>query len=160
MNVRTVLRGLNVSQSYKHDVVGRTDWRAIFRAPCTFIRHGGGGSPGPLVSGQPTGQYHRLALLPRDSEMKMEIGGMGAARESDITAKAIVRLKKRIRGVFSLVRMLWVGLRTVTETETNLVVCEGRRSLLCRFYIYVCVCTMIELALEPRSQMSKNGSRG
>ena len=90
----------------------------------------------------------------------MEIGGMGAARESDITAKAIVRLKKRIRGVFSLVRMLWVGLRTVTETETNLVVCEGRRSLLCRFYIYVCVCTMIELALEPRTQMMKNGSRG
>ena len=30
----------------------------------------------------------------------MEIGGMGAARESDITAKAIATLKRRMRGVF------------------------------------------------------------
>ena len=32
VNVRRVLRGPNVSQSYKHDVDGRTDWRALFRA--------------------------------------------------------------------------------------------------------------------------------
>ena len=86
----------------------------------------------------------------------MEIGGKGAARESDITAKAIARLKRRMRGVFSLVRLWWVGLRTATETETGLVVCEGIRSLLCHLYIYVCEWIMIELALEPRSQMSEN----
>ena len=70
----------------------------------------------------------------------MEIGGKGAARESDITAKAIARLKKRIRGVFSLARLLWVGLRTVTETETGLVVCEGDTiSPLSLIYLRVCM---------------------
>lgn len=62
----------------------------------------------------------------------MEMGRIGAARESDITAKAIARPKKRMRRVFSLVRLLRVVLCTVTETETGLVVCEGYdRSLLC-----------------------------
>ena len=59
---------------------------------------------------------------------------MGAARESVITAKAIARLRKRMRGVFWSVR-LWVGLHTVTETETGMVVYEGLRSLLCYSYI-------------------------
>ena len=44
-----------------------------------------------------------LAPLPRGSGL-MEMGRMGAARESDITAKAIARLKRRMRRVFSLVR--------------------------------------------------------
>ena len=71
-------------------MVGRTDWRAL---SCTRAHYSSRLQPThsmtqPIASGS-------APLAP----LRLEMGGMGAARESNIIEKAIARLRKRMRRV-------------------------------------------------------------